>query len=91
HHYWCQPGDEVIFASFSIHEGNDIGCGMMAWSSAAAPKIVDGHPNFIMAGQYHCHWADTKIAERTKATTYSPDGNLFRFMLTTILPNSNSN
>lgn len=90
HHYWCQPGGEVIFASFSLHEGNDIGRGMMAWSSAAAPKIVDGHPNFIMAGQYRCHWADTKIAERTKPTTYSPDGNPFRFMLTTILPTPNS-
>ena len=87
HHYWKKSADNVIFASFSLHEVENeehtIGNGMMAWNGAA-PKIIDSHPNFILNGNYLCHWEKTQIPERTKRTTYSDKGNPFRFMLTII-------
>ncbi len=75
HDYWNHPVSTAKYRNFSLHEGNTVGPGLLAWNGAVAQSIACGHPEFTISGRYRCHWDDTRIATRAK------NGDKFRYAI----------
>ncbi len=78
HDYWCAPTGEAKYLNFSLHEGNTVGGGLLAWNGIPSPVIVKAYPPFTMTGSYRCHWSDTCIPLR------ADNGDRFRYLITEI-------
>ena len=75
--YWDSPKENVMYTPFSLHEGNTVGSGILAWNGNPSKSLLKDHPNFIINSAYYCHWDDTNIS----ATACNKNKDKFKYLI----------
>lgn len=76
--FWNEPRDGAKYGAFSMHNGNAVGPGLLAWPAEVSESVRDKHPDFRLARPYPCRWEDTSIKDTAL------NGDKFRYIISQV-------